>query len=127
MAKNENRFEKIKEIRHRTGAELMPSLKAFDKNDGDVELAIKYLLDNNIVSSDSGSISNSVGRPILEDRNKVKTHRVTIAFNDEEYENLLSFKDFLAKKTLASTINYLMDEGKIRIAEKAESLSSMAK
>lgn len=117
--------EAVKEVRLRTKADLLMAKRALEHTSNDVNLAIKHLLETKKVNVDMGEISRNAGRPTLDDRKKVKSHRITISLNDEEYENLVSYKDFLGKSTIASTINHLMDEGKQRINEKAQQLASL--
>ena len=61
------------------------------------------------------------GRPAKKDTDK-KTRKVLMSFTEKEYEKMLKYRDMFNKKTLTSTLEYLIERGEEKIRDDLERL-----
>jgi len=61
------------------------------------------------------------GRPAKKDTEK-KTRKVLMSFTEKEYEKMLKYRDMFNKKTLTSTLEYLIERGEEKIRNDLERL-----
>ena len=59
------------------------------------------------------------GRPAKKEDEK-KTRKVLMSFTEKEYEKILKYKDMFNKKTLTSTLEYLIERGEEKIRDDLE-------
>ena len=59
------------------------------------------------------------GRPVKEDSEK-KTKKVLMSFTEKEYEKILHYQKMFGKKTLTSTLEYLIERGEEKVREDLE-------
>ncbi len=60
------------------------------------------------------------GRPAKKDTEK-KTKKVLMSFTENEYKKMLKYRDMFNKKTLTSTLEYLIERGEEKIKDDLES------